>query len=51
MKHNLDKKDFMKRDRMRGIDRRSLDKLLKELKQKTTVLYMMDNRENRRVVF
>lgn len=37
--------------RMYGIDRSRLDQLIKELKEKATILYMVDHRENRREIY
>jgi len=37
--------------RMYGVDRSQLAELIKELKEKATVLYMVDHRENRREIY
>ena len=37
--------------RMNTIDRKKLDQLIEELKKQTTILYMIDHREGRRVIF
>jgi acetoin utilization protein AcuB len=37
--------------RMYGVDRSQLTELIKELKAKATLLYMVDHRENRREIY